>query len=348
MSIWKNTEKKLMRSVWFPEIGMAKLFCLCGPEMSGIARKLISSQDESVARQPDKSGVGPDCLILWDMKRKLTVIACILFVCSGFLRLTAAERCDEVNAVAHRSGDGRVVRLVTYNVGVFNKYIKDDFELVADLLKQTGAEAVCLNELDSCAIRTGGVFQLARIAGLMGDWNYYFGPAMLFQGGSYGVGVISRQKPLDVFRVVLPKADGSEPRALAVVELEDYVLATTHLDYKTATAQKAQIAVIDSVMNARYGRCGKPVFLGGDMNARPNSDAIALLCKGWKLLTATDGGTIPSDAPSACIDYIFMLDNGASCDVISSRIITESTVGDIVKASDHLPVYLEVMLSVAE
>lgn len=278
------------------------------------------------------------------MKRKLTIAACALFVWCGFC--AAARVGDGHSAAPQRAESVRTVRLVTYNVGVFNKYIKDDFELVADLLKLSGAEAVCLNELDSCATRTGGVFQLARIAELMGGWSYHFGPAMPFQGGKYGVGVISQQKPLDAYHIALPKADGWEPRALAVVELEDYVLATAHLDYKTAAAQKAQIAVIDSVMTARYGRSGKPVFLGGDMNARPDSEAIALLRKRWKILTATDGGTIPSEAPKACIDYIFLLDNGASCEVISSRVITESAAGDVAKASDHLPVFLEVKLPV--
>lgn len=75
-----------------------------------------------------------------------------------------------------------VTRLVTYNVGVFNKYIRDDYRLVADMMREIGADAVCLNELDSCAVRTRGVFQLERVAGLMGGWDFCYGPAMPFQG----------------------------------------------------------------------------------------------------------------------------------------------------------------------
>lgn len=65
-------------------------------------------------------------------------------------------------------GDSRpaeTVRLVTYNAGTFNKYIADDYPLVAEMMREVGADAVCLNELDSCTTRTGGVFQLERIAG---------------------------------------------------------------------------------------------------------------------------------------------------------------------------------------
>lgn len=32
-----------------------------------------------------------------------------------------------------------VTRLVTYNVGVFNKYIRDDYRLVADMMREIGA-----------------------------------------------------------------------------------------------------------------------------------------------------------------------------------------------------------------
>ena len=40
-----------------------------------------------------------------------------------------------------------VTRLVTYNVGIFNKYIKDDYQLIADMMKEIDADAICMNEL---------------------------------------------------------------------------------------------------------------------------------------------------------------------------------------------------------
>ena len=97
-------------------------------------------------------------------------------------------------------GDSRpaeTVRLVTYNAGTFNKYIADDYPLVAEMMREVGADAVCLNELDSCTTRTGGVFQLERIARAMGGWDYRFGRAMPYRGGSYGVGVMTRERILD-------------------------------------------------------------------------------------------------------------------------------------------------------
>ena len=160
-------------------------------------------------------------------------------------------------------GDSRpaeTVRLVTYNAGTFNKYIADDYPLVAEMMREVGADAVCLNELDSCTTRTGGVFQLERIARAMGGWDYRFGRAMPYRGGSYGVGVMTRERILDHFTVALPRGEGAEPRVLTVVELARYVIATTHLDHTSAAAQRDQVAVINRVMRERYAEASNPSF----------------------------------------------------------------------------------------
>ena len=56
-----------------------------------------------------------------------------------------------------------VTRLVTYNVGIFNKYIKDDYQLIADMMKEIDADAICMNELDNNTNRTRHVYQAFRI-----------------------------------------------------------------------------------------------------------------------------------------------------------------------------------------
>jgi len=238
----------------------------------------------------------------------------------------------------------RTIRLVTYNAGVFNKYIADDYPLVAGMMRECGADAVCLNELDSCTTRTGGVFQLERIARLMGGWDYRYGAAMPYRGGSYGDGVMARERAVGGFSVVLPRAEGAEPRALTVMEFDDYVLAATHLDHVSAAAQLAQVAVINRVMRERYGQSDKPVFLGGDLNAAPQSETLRALQQAWTLLTPTDRGTYPSHAPAACIDYILQLDNGARAEAVEARVLERFDAGDAARASDHLPVLLEVRI----
>ena len=55
-----------------------------------------------------------------------------------------------------------------------------------------------------------------------------------------------------------------------------------------------------------------------------------------------DGGTYPSDEPEQCIDYLLQLRNGVRCEVTDARVLRRFGTGDVSRASDHLPVLLEV------
>ena len=241
-------------------------------------------------------------------------------------------------SVDNSKGEG-VTRLVTYNVGVFNKYVKDDYQL-----KEIEADAICMNELDNNTNRTGHVYQLKHFASLMGNWDFEYGAAMPYDGGEYGEGVTTREKAIRKFSVALPKDVGAEPRVLVVMEMEDYVICTSHLDHVSAEAQLKQIELITQTMKEQYGDSGKPVFLGGDMNATPNSESGQLLQKDWEILTITGFGTFPSDNPSKCIDYIMQLKGTPECEVVGSQILRWFKSGDVTKASDHLPVMLDIKL----
>ena len=171
---------------------------------------------------------------------------------------------------------------------------------------------------------------------------FRFGAAMPFDGGAYGDGVMTRDDILRSERFVLPQAGGAEPRALVIVETEDYVFAATHLDHVSAAAQHEQVRAIDSLVARFVAGVRKPVFLAGDMNATPDSETLRLFRQRWRLLTPTDGGTYPSDPPRECIDYIFAWRDGVPCEVIEARVLNRSGAGDLRRASDHLPVLLEV------
>lgn len=154
----------------------------------------------------------------------------------------------------------------------------------------------------------------------------------------------TRKKAVNKFSVALPKGVGAEPRVLVVMEMEDYVICTSHLDHVSSEAQLEQVELITKTMKERYGDSGKPVFLGGDMNATPSSETGKLLQKDWEILTITGFGTFPSDNPSKCIDYIMQLKGTPKCEVVGSQILRWFKSGDVTKASDHLPVMLDIKL----
>ena len=118
------------------------------------------------------------------------------------------------------------------------------------------------------------------------------------------------RNPSVTFAAPLPKGDGAEPRVMVVMEFEKYVFATTHLDHVSSLAQAGQVDEINKVIEREFGGSKKPVFLGGDFNARPDSPTISKLKTGWTVLTPHGASdfTHSSQAPNKCIDYILLVE----------------------------------------
>ena len=92
-----------------------------------------------------------------------------------------------------------------------------------------------------------------------------------------------------------------------------------------------------------YGRSRKPVFLCGDLNATPDSPTLRQLSEDWTVLSEP-APTYPSQNPSECIDYILVLKNRARYKLLKTVVCTEFESADVSQASDHLPVFVDVMI----
>ena len=228
--------------------------------------------------------------------------------------------------------------IMTYNVGVFSKYSDNSLRAVADAVETSGASLVSLNELDSCN-RRHGTYQLQEFARALG-WDYAYGSAFPFAGGSYGNGIVSREPVLSRSVIPLPRGGGYEPRSVVVVETRKAVMASTHLDVKSEEAALAQARLINDWFSAHYYGARKPVFLCGDMNATPESPVIAELEKSWERLSGTDPTypAGPDTTAQRCIDYIFRLKSARAVKVRRVTVLREG----LETASDHYPLYVEV------
>lgn len=245
----------------------------------------------------------------------------------------------------------QAVRLMTYNVGVFEKEMDDSAPMVVRMITELGAETVALNELDSCN-RRHNIDQLQHLTdelnAVAGDavrkvsWHGRFGRAMAYEGGAYGCGVVSKARIIDGFYIPLPISDGSEPRVCVVVETKRYVFASCHLDYQGDQSRLEQARVLTEALQARYGKSRKPVFLAGDFNDEPASAVIRQMSRDWTLLSPLEYTASAKD-PVACIDYIWVLHNGAKVAVTANAVPTTFATGDVTIASDHLPVYIDVV-----
>lgn len=221
-------------------------------------------------------------------------------------------------------------RLMTYNlhncIGMDNRR---DYHRIADAIRQARPDVVALQELDSVTGRNSGIHALDTLRALTG-MNGFFAAAIPYDGGSYGIGLLSQEKPLSVRTIPMPGRE--EARTMIVAEFRDYVFCATHQSL-TPEDQEASVPLILQAIDS----ISKPVFLAGDMNSHPQEKPQQLLRNHFTTLNDTATHTYPADQPHGCIDYIYAFTgNGHSFEVTQDTVIAEPV------ASDHRPVLVTV------
>lgn len=193
-------------------------------------------------------------------------------------------------------------QLMTYNVknGAGMDGVTD-YVRTASVIIHEKPDVVAIQELDSVTGRSKGAYVLDELAKQTGMHATY-APAIDYDGGKYGIGILSKKQPLHVYRYALPGRE--EARALLVVEFKKYVYACMHL----SLTEEDRIASLPIIREATSG-FDKPVFIAGDWNDTPDSPFIQEMQKDFRILSPTDQLTCPADEPKACIDYIAVKKN---------------------------------------
>ncbi len=224
-------------------------------------------------------------------------------------------------------GQNKQLQIMSYNVRhCAGMDLMVDYDHTANVIVQQQPDVVALQELDSMTGRSGHYDQIGELA-LRTGYHPVFGAAIDFDGGRYGVGILSHEIPLSIRRIPLL---GEEPRVLLVVELEDYVIACTHLDLEEAQRMASVPLIVEEAQ-----RWQKPFLLAGDWNDEPGSELLELMTQYFTVLSS-DEATYPADKPTECIDYVAAFNGRA--EALESHVIDEP------EASDHRPLVVWVRL----
>lgn len=229
--------------------------------------------------------------------------------------------CEPTNIVTRNEGE---LVLMSYNVrngkGMDNKR---NLNRTAAVIRAAQPDVVALQEIDSVTRRSEGN-DVAAVLGRKCSMYHTFSKAIDYDGGGYGVALLSREKPVAVQRFALPGRE--EARTLLYVEFEQYAVVSTHLSL-TAEDRMASLAVIDSVATM----CAKPIYIAGDWNATPESTFGRALGEKMQYLTDTKACTFPADSPDRVIDYI-VAPHAQAVEVLRREVVNEPM------ASDHRPI----------
>ena len=211
---------------------------------------------------------------------------------------------------------------------------KVDLARQAAVLKAMNPDVVALQEVDQLCGRSGKVDQTAVLAGLLGFEHHFFAPAMDFDGGKYGLAVISRHPFAETLAIRLDH--GGEPRAAAAVTIEHEgrrtQVVSLHFDHQSG--QRRQLQANDLLARLKM-KNDRPdvVILAGDFNAE--RDEAQALVPGWTLVPKQGvPHTFTSAQARREIDFFFVLP-AQSAEKMRSRVVIEEM------ASDHHPILLE-------
>lgn len=229
------------------------------------------------------------------------------------------------------------LKIVAYNIHHANPPSKPDsidIDAIVKTIEAQTPDIVALQEIDANTTRSGEGNQAEMIAEKLG-MNVFFGKAIDYDGGEYGVAVLSKY-PISEQRVhYLPSAPetNGEPRVLATVKIAlpngmSIRFGSTHLDAQRAdTNRLLQIKEIVKIASEE----NLPMIVAGDFNAPPNTEVIDLLDKHFTRTCSNCDPTIPVHNPAKAIDFIAYKPQELFS-VNSHRVISETY------ASDHLPI----------
>jgi endonuclease/exonuclease/phosphatase family metal-dependent hydrolase len=238
----------------------------------------------------------------------------------------------------------------TFKVLVYNVHAgkdaggKDNLQRVADVVREADADVVLFQEVDKGTRRSGGVDQPAEYAKRTG-YHVAFGRSLDYDGGQYGIAVLSRWPIRRDSAIHLPvdppqeRSGGSyEPRVAMTTVIAapfgDLAVFNTHIDASGDDRWRLQeIRTIIQLAQSAVRSGATRVLFGGDFNSTPESAVqVQLRANGfrdsWQTCGTGEGFSYPADTARKRIDYLFVI-AGVQC--------TSATVVNS-QAYDHRPV----------
>jgi endonuclease/exonuclease/phosphatase family metal-dependent hydrolase len=310
-------------------------------------------------------------IIYWVFRRKLYALLSIMCILCGWSVLRS-------NIGLHRGGgdaalkDGKVIRMMTYNVHNFKRYgSKNDISTKHDILQIIKDEQPDVMGFQEFYTRYKGEYDIRdSIIRIMNTNYYYFQPVIFNVTEGIGLALFSKYpiidhgfvpftfKPTENSCIYIDVKKGSQVFRIYSIHLQSIRFDPEDYKYlnniakqdskpegssfwrvggklKTAFLKRSEQVV---TVKEHAAKCPYPYIISGDFNDTPSSYAVNQMSKGLKNTFREKGfgfgRTYNGDFPNYQIDYIMA---SPQFDVNNYQ-ITEK------KLSDHYPVRSDLVL----
>jgi endonuclease/exonuclease/phosphatase family metal-dependent hydrolase len=263
--------------------------------------------------------------------RRTFILAFLLIALSGVVIFNSPAARTSVAVLA----SSQKMRVMTYNIHVgVGMDKKLDLPRIAGVINAQHPDLVGLQEVDRGVLRTQRIDEIAELAKLT-RMDYAFAFNLRYQGGQYGVAILSRFPIRATDHRLYQNTREAERRGfiLAEVSIHGHLLnfVTTHLDYQYDDGRLFEAQQLLSALKDVKG----PLIVVGDFNDIPAGRAYQLMRyqfgDAWLESHGTEEGfSYPADKPVKRIDYIFFRSTDRTR---TKRAWIVNTL-----ASDHVPV----------
>lgn len=236
-----------------------------------------------------------------------------------------------------------VIRVMTYNVHHCNPPEKPhviDVNAIASVIKKQNADIVAVQEVDVNTARSGKINEAEQLARYAGYKSFFFAKAMDYDGGQYGILILSKYPLSDTKAYPLPvsAANGGEQRMLATGKVtlpggKTFRFGCTHLEAYNKTSRVLQIKEICRIAE----ETSSPFIVAGDFNSNEGGEVINMLDEHFTRSCTNCPSTFWEGGKTGAIDFIAFRPKDV-CTVLSHTVVQNK------EASDHMPVVAELQL----
>lgn len=248
------------------------------------------------------------------------------------------------------------LKIATYNIGKNDASGNvTDFTALNQAVKNINADIITVVEIDNKTARSQKIDQLKEIADA-NHLHYAFGKALDFDGGEYGLGILSRY-PIQHTQVINLPSGKAEQRATLLAQIavpgfdSPVVVMAAHLDWqKDPTVRLMQARHLLDVSIGDAPSDFKDIassikILAGDFNSTRDEQPLREIRYFFNAVEkqGTDYRTWPAVNPAIDLDHIFTF-RGQKWKVKNLEIPHDSARFTWSAASDHLPVIADLEL----